>query len=81
MVELLGDEVTRQCLLVAHRSTGGRFRGAVPFDGCECCDAVLQLTHDTALLAREDHEVRLVCVECAWAATRAVEGRSLGVGG
>lgn len=81
MLELLGEGVAEQCLLVAHQHPclHGEVKGSKPFDGCEVCGSVVLLAADSLELVEEDPEVRLVCVECAWAATRSVEGRWYGV--
>lgn len=77
---LLGTEAQRQCILIAHQDpcVTGEVQGAKPFDGCEACGELVLLTPRSWELT-EDPEVRVVCVECAWAATEAVTARRTGV--
>lgn len=78
--ELLGRESRRQCVLVAHQNpcVTGEVRGARPFDGCEACGGLVLLTPRSWQLT-EDTDARVLCVECAWAATEAVAARRFGV--
>lgn len=78
MLELLGREAKDQCVLIAHQSPclNGVVRGSRLFDGCEGCGQLVLLTPQSWHLC-EDPEVRVICVECAWAASKAVESRYL----
>ena len=77
---LLGREAQGQCILIAHQDpcVTGEVSGALPFDGCEACGELVLLTPKSRELT-DDPEVRVLCVECAWAATEAVTAARSGV--
>jgi hypothetical protein len=83
MHELLSFEEERQRLLIAHQSPclTGTVPGSVPYAGCEVCDAIILLTKPSIEMVEDDPDMRLICVECAWAATQAVAGLWSGVCG
>lgn len=62
--------------IVAHQSPGrkGRKNKLLPYDGCEVCGGLVML-NPKMVAATDDPAVRVVCVECSWAATQAVAWR------
>jgi hypothetical protein len=80
ILALLGREARAQCVLIAHQDpcVTGEVQGAQPFDGCEACGELVLLTPSSWQLT-EDEGTRVLCVECAWAATEAVAARRVGL--